>query len=183
MKRLVQKNSNKGFTLVEVIISVAVLCIVCGIILRLFVSAGELGIKNSDIGKARIVALNRMETLKSSDQPFDMEVLDEGNVVWPVKLLEYYDSGWNRVQSSQNPAFVLSVKVKPYGDSIFTPESFGKDTEEGFFSPEPWIGTQNALNSGAGLLRLEPGVEWRWRIEIEPSRPGSPAAIPQEQSP
>ena len=57
------------------------------------------------------------------------------------------------------------------------------DTEEGFFSPEPWIGTQNALNSGAGLVQLEPGEEWRWRIEVEPSRAGLPAAVTQEQSP
>lgn len=57
------------------------------------------------------------------------------------------------------------------------------DTEEGFFSPEPWIGTQNALNSGAGLVQLEPGEEWRWHIEIEPSQAGLPAAATQEQSP
>ena len=42
------------------------------------------------------------------------------------------------------------------------------DAGEGFFSPEPWIGTQNCLNTGAGAVRLEPGDEWRWRIEIMP---------------
>jgi galactose mutarotase-like enzyme len=43
------------------------------------------------------------------------------------------------------------------------------DTEEGFFSPEPWLGTQNALNNGAGLVHLAPGESWRWTIEITPS--------------
>jgi galactose mutarotase-like enzyme len=43
------------------------------------------------------------------------------------------------------------------------------DTEEGFFSPEPWLGTQNALNNGAGLVHLAPGESWRWTIEIKPS--------------
>lgn len=48
------------------------------------------------------------------------------------------------------------------------------DTAEGFFSPEPWLGTQNSLNNGAGLLWLEPGEDWRWTIEITPGREGRP---------
>lgn len=48
------------------------------------------------------------------------------------------------------------------------------DTEEGFFSPEPWLGTQNSLNSGAGLLSLDPGQTWTWQIEITPSRAQRP---------
>lgn len=43
------------------------------------------------------------------------------------------------------------------------------DTEAGFFSPEPWIGTQNSLNSGAGLVRIKPGQSWTWQIDIIPS--------------
>ena len=43
------------------------------------------------------------------------------------------------------------------------------DLEEGFFSPEPWIGAQNSLNSGYGLVRLLPGRDWGWRIRIQPS--------------
>ena len=43
------------------------------------------------------------------------------------------------------------------------------DTRDGFFSPEPWIGTQNSLNSGAGLVRLPPGETWTWEIDIIPS--------------
>lgn len=43
------------------------------------------------------------------------------------------------------------------------------DTVEGFFSPEPWLGTQNGLNTGAGLIRLEPGERWTWRIEVVPT--------------
>ena len=42
------------------------------------------------------------------------------------------------------------------------------DTGEGFFSPEPWLATQNSLNTGAGLVRLEPGNKWTWQIEITP---------------
>jgi galactose mutarotase-like enzyme len=56
------------------------------------------------------------------------------------------------------------------------------DAEEGFFSPEPWIGTQNSLNNGAGLIRLGPGENWRWTIEITPGQAVWPAEPPGEKS-
>lgn len=42
------------------------------------------------------------------------------------------------------------------------------DTVDGFFSPEPWVGTQNSLNTGAGLITLLPGERWEWIIDIIP---------------
>lgn len=48
------------------------------------------------------------------------------------------------------------------------------DTDAGFFSPEPWLGTQNSLNSGAGLVKLMPGETWRWQIDIIPSQAPAP---------
>jgi len=51
------------------------------------------------------------------------------------------------------------------------------DMEQGFFSPEPWLGTQNSLNSGFGLIRLAAGEQWRWLISIEPTMP-VPAITP-----
>jgi galactose mutarotase-like enzyme len=43
------------------------------------------------------------------------------------------------------------------------------DTNAGFFSPEPWVGTQNSLNTGFGLVTLQPGESWRWKIDILPT--------------
>lgn len=40
------------------------------------------------------------------------------------------------------------------------------DTVEGFFSPEPWQGTQNSLNSQYGLILLKPGQHWQWKIDL-----------------
>jgi len=56
------------------------------------------------------------------------------------------------------------------------------DTEDGFFSPEPWVGTQNSLNSGAGLVRLAPGQRWTWSVVIIPSWP-APTLHPVSESP
>ena len=41
------------------------------------------------------------------------------------------------------------------------------DTEDGFFSPEPWVGLQNSLVSGRGLIHLDPGERFNWAIRIE----------------
>ena len=40
------------------------------------------------------------------------------------------------------------------------------DAAAGYFSPEPWVGLQNSLVSGDGLVRLKPGGEWRWRLRL-----------------
>jgi len=42
------------------------------------------------------------------------------------------------------------------------------DATEGFFSPEPWMGLQNSLNTGQGLVSVEPGQTWQWQIDIIP---------------
>lgn len=40
------------------------------------------------------------------------------------------------------------------------------DARNGYFSPEPWVGLQNSFNLDKGMVRLEPGQSWKWRIEI-----------------
>lgn len=57
------------------------------------------------------------------------------------------------------------------------------DVETGFFSPEPWLGTQNSLNSGAGLVMLEPGQSWSWQIDIIPSRAEESGENESKESP
>lgn len=57
------------------------------------------------------------------------------------------------------------------------------DLEEGFFSPEPWLGTQNSLNNGAGLIHLAPGESWRWRLTIEPGWSPPVSSIQQDETP
>ncbi len=41
------------------------------------------------------------------------------------------------------------------------------DVAGGFFSPEPWVGLQNSLVLGKGLIRLRPGDVFAWTIRIE----------------
>ena len=40
------------------------------------------------------------------------------------------------------------------------------DIRKGFFSPEPWWGKQNALATGDGVVRLEPGARFEWAFKV-----------------
>ncbi|MBN8732392.1 MAG: hypothetical protein J0L64_17755 [Acidobacteria bacterium] len=40
------------------------------------------------------------------------------------------------------------------------------DARSGYYSPEPWVGLQNSLVSGNGLIQLPPAAEWQWRLGL-----------------
>lgn len=45
----------------------------------------------------------------------------------------------------------------------------------GYLCPEPFFGVQNSLNTGQGLVRLRPGKDWKWRLELRVDDTGEPA--------
>jgi gluconolactonase len=48
--------------------------------------------------------------------------------------------------------------------------------QNGYFCPEPIFGIQNSLNLGQGVVRLQPGKSWKWRLELQVD--GPPPALP-----
>lgn len=40
------------------------------------------------------------------------------------------------------------------------------DPAKGYFSPEPWVGLQDAHRLQKGLVRLAPGKDWEWVIRV-----------------
>lgn len=52
----------------------------------------------------------------------------------------------------------------PRGEAVLF-NLWGKP-EQGYFSPEPWIGRQDSLNSGQGLFLLPPGESMVWTVAI-----------------
>ena len=59
--------NNKGFTLVEVIISIAALGIICAVLLRLFVIAGDTSDKASAMQEAEMYVTSATEELVCAD--------------------------------------------------------------------------------------------------------------------
>lgn len=52
--------------------------------------------------------------------------------------------------------------------------------QAGYFCPEPFFGIQNSFNLGQGLVRLQPGAEWKWRLELQAD--GPPPAVPSSSA-
>ena len=48
--------------------------------------------------------------------------------------------------------------------------------QAGYFCPEPIFGIQNSLNLGQGLVRVQPGKDWKWRLELQVEVPPPPVA-------
>jgi len=63
--------NEKGFTLVEVIISIAALGIICAVLLRLFVLAGATNNQANDVQDAQIAVTSAVEVLAASDTVYD----------------------------------------------------------------------------------------------------------------
>ena len=59
--------NRKGFTLVEIMISIAALGIICAVLLRLFVLAGVTNDTASDTQNAQLYASSTVETIVSAD--------------------------------------------------------------------------------------------------------------------
>lgn len=76
--------NNKGFTLVEVIISIASLAIICAVLLRLFVLAGDTNDKASNLQNAELCITSTVETIVCADTIYDaldaLKIDHEGNI-------------------------------------------------------------------------------------------------------
>jgi len=59
--------NKKGFTLIEVIFSIAALGIICAVLLKLFVLAGATNQRAGDIQNAQVAVASAVETLAGAD--------------------------------------------------------------------------------------------------------------------
>ncbi len=110
MKRLLK---NEGFTLIEVIMSIAILSIVSAVVLQLFITSMGLNNKSRTIDVAGVYAANAIENLKAL-------TLDEARVIkqdheW------LYDSDWQLINNNKSAQFKLVVKLR---ENIDVAENF-----------------------------------------------------------
>lgn len=129
----IKRNDEKGFTLVEVIISVGVLCIVCGIIVQLFTLSGKVRDNTSNIELASVMAINAIEICKASDSPDiqDLEVFDgmttnyektkEGFVI-----RKYFDENWDKLDINEEPVFVVKITMNQIEHLPAVKDDFGE---------------------------------------------------------
>jgi galactose mutarotase-like enzyme len=93
----------------------------------------------------------------------------------PVSL-SGYAQGQEWVRLKDRSGFAITVSHSEDRRPRGTPVLFNLwgDVSQGYFAPEPWVGKQNSLATGDGIVALEPGGTFRWTIEVRVER--GPAA-------
>jgi galactose mutarotase-like enzyme len=76
---------------------------------------------------------------------------------------------WVRLEDPAGMAITVSHQSdwRPDGEPVLF--NLWGDVGQGFFAPEPWVGKQESLASGDGLIHLPPGEDFNWRIAVDVS--------------
>lgn len=119
MKNLFHRtNSDRGFTLVEVIVSIGFLCVACGIIIQLFIASGEVRSKAALREAAVLKASNAVEACMISDSPanvgmeiFNQEYTDYSEDENGYIIREYFGENWANPVQGEMPVYVLVVRI------------------------------------------------------------------------
>ena len=112
--------NKKGFTLIEVIISIAALGVICAVLLRLFVVAGDTNKKAANMQDAQVAVTSTVETLLGAES-IDDGLQSLGLTVSAVGIANRYtlvrDSYTMVLDISEEPGnypgtlYALSVKA------------------------------------------------------------------------
>jgi prepilin-type N-terminal cleavage/methylation domain-containing protein len=110
--------NKKGFTLVEVIISIAALGIICAVLLRLFVIAGNTNTKAVDMQSAEIAVTSAVETLVGAETLQDgllsLGMDSPDNIMSDVFSFssQGYDITVEAVKQGDYPGALYNIEVK-----------------------------------------------------------------------
>ncbi|HEX5458604.1 MAG TPA: hypothetical protein VFX20_01400 [Steroidobacteraceae bacterium] len=96
--------------------------------------------------------------------------------------LSGYPAGQEWVRLEDRAGFAITVAHSEDRRPAGTPVLFNLwgDAAHGYFAPEPWVGKQNSLATGDGVMTLAPGDAFRWTIAV---RVGKGAAEPAISGP
>ena len=94
--------------------------------------------------------------------------LDQFSATTALPLTGYQGDTFAELRDPQGLSVRITHKTAGWpAEPVVRFNVFG-DPKLGYFSPEPWVGVQNSLNSRLGLIELEPGKEWMWEVEVAP---------------
>ncbi len=133
-------------------------------------------VKGSDPAGMMLLTNNGMRLLRSPQGTlsgeqergsFGLERLGDFDARTALVLAGYHGRPYARLADLQG----ITVRITQTGGSKL-PEPLVRfvlygGPQVGYLCPEPWFGIQNSLNSGKGLVKLEPGKSWSWGFEIQ----------------
>jgi prepilin-type N-terminal cleavage/methylation domain-containing protein len=126
-KTIIQKPKKRGFTLVEIIISIGIVAIISSSILELFITAGNLNRKAFDMDKSVMLSETVVEQFKLLDNPEgikNMDVLKDAYLLKSSTKNSYtifYDNKWNVIKNNSllNKSDEAVIKEASYIFNIF----------------------------------------------------------------
>lgn len=74
---------------------------------------------------------------------------------------------WAKLTDPAGLSVRISHHTKKTPKSPYVQFNVWGSVTDGYFSPEPWIGFQNSLNTHQGLINLPPCQSWSWDIKME----------------
>lgn len=105
---------NKGFTLIEIIVALAILALLSGSLLQSFVLSAQMNSKADDIDKANMLATSIVENFKAGT-----------NAITFKNYEAFYKRNWTLTDDSTEGAYRLTVTITPKstpgGNNVFTP--------------------------------------------------------------
>jgi len=87
-----------------------------------------------------------------------------------ISLGGYAGDPWVRLSDPSGLSLRLFHRAQSNPSGLLVQFNLWGVPAEGYFCPEPWLGLQNSLNRGEGLMQLAPGEDWSWLIGIEPEQ-------------
>jgi galactose mutarotase-like enzyme len=94
------------------------------------------------------------------------EALDSFNAHVAIPLTGYRGEPFARLIDPQGMTLRLSQQASSSLPEPLVRFNILSGPKSEFFCPEPWFGVQNSFNTGKGLVKLNAGSTWRWRLDL-----------------
>ena len=140
-------------------------------------------VKGSDPAKMVLITPSTQELLKTSYSTPSGETRPRSHAEGielgdferrtAVSLTGYEDDPFIVLRDPQGLALRMSHSASSIPEQPVVLYNLWGDAQDGFFSPEPWVGLHNSLVMRKGLVYLDPGGQFDWTIRIEAETPPS----------
>jgi gluconolactonase len=142
-------------------------------------------VKGTDPGKMTLetpstfqMVRNKVGVLNGEQKPRSFqtpEALADFDATTALPMAGYRSQPYARLVDPQGVSLRLTQQASSaVGEPLVRFNLYG-GPRSGYFCPEPIFGIQNSLNSGQGLVKLEPGKDWKWRLELQVDSTAQPA--------
>jgi len=93
--------------------------------------------------------------------------LDSLQPLTPISLSGYPEGpAWVRVTDPTGFALTIAHTEERRPNGVPVLFNLWGDPARGYFAPEPWVGKQNSLASGDGIISLSPSETFRWTLTV-----------------